>query len=174
MRASKIRAHGWSTDDPERAAFFAEGPHCASVQNQMNVFSDAPEMMAVCEEPDLASISRGPLAMGLLPGKYKADSRLAGDDVRGENAPSWMQYFREGKPNLIFLEKLTAIREILTANGRSSVQGALGWLWARSPKTVPIPGFRTAAQVEEDAKAMAVGPLNETQMREIDMLLARG
>ena len=95
MRASKIRAHGWSTDDPERAAFFAEGPHCASVQNQMNVFSDAPEMMAVCEGPDLASISRGPLAMGLLPGKYKADSRLAGDDVRGENAPSWMQYFKE-------------------------------------------------------------------------------
>jgi len=171
---SKIRAYGWSTDDPERASFFAEGLNCASVQNQMNVFSDASEIVAVCEKLNLASINRGPLAMGLLSGKYKADSKLAGNDVRGENAPSWMQYFKGGKPNPVFLEKLAAIREILTSDGRSLVQGALGWLWARSTKTVPIPGFRTAAQVEENAKAMAFGPLNETQMREIDMLLGRG
>ena len=65
----RIRAYGWSTDDPERAAFFAEGPNCASVQNQMNVFSDAPEIIAVCERLNLASINRGPLAMGLLSGK---------------------------------------------------------------------------------------------------------
>jgi len=174
MSEGKIRAYGWSTDDPERAAFFAEGPNCASVQNQMNVFSDAPEMIAVCEKFNLASINRGPLAMGLLSGKYKADSKLAGNDVRGENAPSWMQYFKEGKPNPLFLEKLAAIREILTADERSLVQGALGWLWARSSKTVPIPGFRTAAQVEENAKAMSFGPLDEAQLQEIDLLLDRG
>jgi len=144
------------------------------VQNQMNVFSDAPEIIAVCEKLNLASINRGPLAMGLLSGKYKADSKLAGNDVRGENAPSWMQYFKEGKPNPLFLEKLAAIREILTADGRSLVQGALGWLWARSSKTVPIPGFRTVAQVEENAKAMAFGPLDEAQLQEIDLLLDRG
>ena len=78
------------------------------------------------------------------------------------------------KTQSYLLEKSSTIRKILTADGRSLVQGALGWLWARSAKTVPIPGFRTAAQVEENAKEMAFGPLNETQMREIDMLLARG
>ena len=169
----KIRAYGWSTDDSERAAFFAEGPNCAGVQNQMNVFSDAPEMIALCEKLNLASINRGPLAMGLLSGKYRADSKLAGNDVRGGNVPSWMQYFKEGKPNPLFLEKLAAIREILIADGRSLVQGALGWLWARSSKTVPIPGFRTAGQVEENAGAMSFGPLTAPQMREIDTLLDR-
>ncbi|MBN1250319.1 MAG: aldo/keto reductase, partial [Anaerolineae bacterium] len=169
----KIRAYGWSTDDPERAAFFAEGAHCTAVQNQMNIFSDAPEMIALCEQLDIASINRGPLAMGLLSGKYKAGSTLAANDVRGENAPSWMQYFKGGKPNPVFLEKLSAIRDILTSDGRTLVHGALGWLWARSSKTIPIPGFRNAAQVEENAGAMAFGPLSPPQMQEIDKLLDR-
>lgn len=169
----KIRAYGWSTDDPQRAAFFAEGPHCTAVQHQMNIFDDAPEMINICEPLNLASINRGPLAMGLLSGKYDADSQLAANDVRGENAPSWMQYFKGGKPNPIFLDKLSAIRDILTADGRTLVQGALGWLWARSSRTIPIPGFRTAAQVTENARAMTYGPLKEAQMQEIAALLDR-
>jgi aryl-alcohol dehydrogenase-like predicted oxidoreductase len=169
----KIRAYGWSTDDPERAAFFAEGPNCAAVQHQMNIFSDAPEMIALCERLNLAGINRGPLAMGLLSGKYGEDSKLAANDVRGENAPAWMQYFKDGRPNPIFLEKLAAIRDILTGDGRTLVQGALGWLWARSSQTLPIPGFRNTAQVEENAGAMAFGPLATTQMAEIDRLLDR-
>jgi aryl-alcohol dehydrogenase-like predicted oxidoreductase len=84
-----------------------------------------------------------------------------------------MQYFKDGKPNPVFLERLAAIREILTSEGRTLVQGALAWLWARSPQTVPIPGFRTPRQVEENAQAMAFGPLTESQMREIDNLLDR-
>jgi aryl-alcohol dehydrogenase-like predicted oxidoreductase len=169
----KIRAYGWSTDDPERALFFAEGEHCTSVQHQMNVLADAPEIVELCEERNLASINRGPLAMGLLSGKYDEASKLPDNDVRGENAPSWMQYFKDGKPNPVFLEKLEAIREILTADGRSLVQGALGWLWARSEQTIPIPGFRTVSQVEENAKAMDLGPLSDEQAAAIDNLLDR-
>ena len=169
----KIRAYGWSTDDPERARFFAEGEHCTAVQHQMNVLNDAPAMIELCEARNLASINRGPLAMGLLSGKYDEDSKLPDNDVRGENAPSWMKYFKDGKPNPVFLEKLRAIREILTADGRTLVQGALGWIWARSEQTVPIPGFRTVAQVEENAKAMGLGPLSDEQVTAIDNLLDR-
>jgi aryl-alcohol dehydrogenase-like predicted oxidoreductase len=169
----KIRAYGWSTDDPERARFFAEGEHCTSVQHQMNVLNDAPAMIELCEARNLASINRGPLAMGLLSGKYDEDSKLPDNDVRGENAPLWMKYFKDGKPNPVFLEKLRAIREILTADGRTLVQGALGWIWARSEQTVPIPGFRTVAQVEENAKAMDLGPLSDEQVTAIDNLLDR-
>jgi aryl-alcohol dehydrogenase-like predicted oxidoreductase len=52
-------------------------------------------------------------------------------------------------------------------------QGALAWLWARSQKTLPIPGFRTVSQVKENAGAMQFGPLTREQMREIDKLLER-
>ena len=34
VREGKIRAYGWSTDDPARARAFAEGTHCTAVQLQ--------------------------------------------------------------------------------------------------------------------------------------------
>ncbi len=169
----KIRTYGWSTDFPDRARFFAGGEHCTAIQVEMNVIDDAPDIIEVCEEFDLAAINRGPLAMGLLTGKYTATSTLPSDDVRGENAPGWMKYFVGGKPNPEWLSKMEAVREILTTEGRTLAQGALAWLWARSHQTIPIPGFKTVAQVEDNAGAMHYGPLTPDQMREIDSLLER-
>ncbi|RPJ45308.1 MAG: aldo/keto reductase, partial [Chloroflexi bacterium] len=133
VQAGKIRAYGWSTDDPARARVFAQGPHCTAVQLQENVLDDNPEMVALCNELDLAGVNRGPLAMGLLTGKYTGSTSLGGDDVRGTRAPDWMKYFKNGKPNPEFSAKLDAIRAILTSGGRTLAQGALAWLWARSP-----------------------------------------
>ena len=169
----KIRHYGWSTDSPERARVFARGPHCVAVQHQMNVLDDAGAMIQLCEELGLASINRGPLAMGLLTGKYGSGSKLASDDVRGERAPAWMKYFQDGGPHPAWLKKLEAVRAILTSGGRTLAQGALAWLWARSPQTLPIPGFRTVAQVEENCAAPVLGPLSAEQLAEIDTLLER-
>lgn len=169
----KIRTYGWSTDDAEKARFFAQGPNCAAVQVQMNVIEDRPDMIAVCDEFNIAAVNRGPLAMGLLTGKYTAQSSLPSNDVRGERSPEWMQYFIDGKPNPEWLKKLEAIRDVLTSGGRSLTQGALAWLWARTEHNLPIPGFKTVAQVEENAGAMHFGPLTADQMREIDTLLGR-
>ncbi len=173
VKEGKIRSYGWSTDFPERARVFAEGPNCAAIQLDMNVLTDNPPLIALCEQFNLAAINRGPLAMGLLTGKYAANSKLAQNDVRGEHSPDWMRYFKDGKPNPEWLARLDAIREILTGGGRTLAQGALAWLWARSPQTLPIPGFRTVAQVEENAGALRFGPLAADQMREIDTLLGR-
>ncbi len=60
---------------------------------------------------------------------------------------------------------------MLTAGGRTLAQGALAWLWARSPAFVPIPGFKSVAQVEENAGALGFGPLDDQQMNEIAALL---
>jgi aryl-alcohol dehydrogenase-like predicted oxidoreductase len=50
---------------------------------------------------------------------------------------------------------------------------ALGRLWARSPRAVPIPGFRSVAQAEENAGALARGPLTAARLAEIDRILGR-
>jgi hypothetical protein len=73
-------------------------------------------------------------------------------------------------PDVIALE---AIREILTSGGRTLPQGALGWLWARSEQTIPIPGFRTVEQVKENCQALDYGPLGKDQMQEIELILKR-
>ncbi|MFJ9346181.1 hypothetical protein [Streptomyces sp. NPDC101237] len=48
-----------------------------------------------------------------------------------------------------------------------------GWIWARGPHTVPVPGFRSVAQAEQNAGAMAKGPLTAGQLAEIGGLLGR-
>ena len=171
--AGKIRAYGWSTDFPDRAEVFAKGPHCTAIQLQLNVLDDNPAVLAVCEQQNLAAINRGPLAMGLLTGKYTANTQPSADDVRGEKSPQWMKYFQGGKPSPEWLQKMDSVREILASGGRSLAQGALAWLWARSATTLPIPGFRTVAQVEENCRAMEFGPLTASQMAEIEGILGR-
>jgi aryl-alcohol dehydrogenase-like predicted oxidoreductase len=171
VQEGKIRAYGWSTDLPDRAEFFAQGENCAAIQLQLNVLDDNPSIIAICEKYGLAAINRGPLAMGLLTGKYVAETRPSADDVRGEKSPEWMKYFKHGRPSPEFLKKREAVRDILTSSGRTVAQGALAWLRARSPQTVPIPGFRTVAQVEENCGAMAFGPLDGDQMKTIEKIL---
>ncbi|MGW5477431.1 aldo/keto reductase [Streptomyces sp. NPDC004008] len=174
VRAGLVRAYAWSTDDPARAAVFAEGPHCAAVQHRLNVLQDAPELLAVCEEFDLASINRSPLAMGLLSGRHNAGRALGSGDIRN-TPPAWLPGFRRGEgADAEWLRRVEALRDVLTSDGRTPAQGALAWIWARSPRTVPIPGFRSVAQAEENAGALAKGPLTPGQLAEADRILGRG
>lgn len=174
VKAGKIRAYGWSTDFVESAEFFAGGEKCTSIQLQLNVLDDNAPMIALCEKHNLAAINRGPLAMGLLTGKYSNGTTVSIDDVRGQKSPDWMKYFKNGTPNPEWLAMRDAIVDILTSNGRSIAQGALAWNWGRSPLTLPIPGFRTVNQVEENAGALQFGPLLPEQMAEVEKILKRG
>jgi len=162
----KIRYYGWSTDSVEAARLFAEGEHCIAIQHDLNVVMDAPEMLKLCEQKNLASVNRSPLARGALSGKYSQDSVFPKNDNRAEPW-AWDQFF------VPTLGQLDVLRGILTSSGRTLVQGALAWIWARSEKTIPIPGFKTIAQVQENAKAMEFGPLTPEQMKEIEAVLGR-
>lgn len=165
-----IRSYGWSTWDAAQAEGFARQSVAAAIQHPLNVLRDDPEMISVCERYGLASINNSPLAMGLLSGKFTADSKLPISDVRG-SGHEWVTYFHKGKAVPSFLSKLEAIREILTSGGRTLVQGALAWIWGRSPAAIPIPGFKTTSQVEDLTGAIGQGPLSESQMKEIDDIL---
>jgi aryl-alcohol dehydrogenase-like predicted oxidoreductase len=111
--------------------------------------------------------------MGLLSGKYTADTQLSQQDVRGAGHDWIDNRFPDGRPDPTLLTTFTAIREILTTNGRTPVQGALAWHWALGDNTIPIPGFKGMQQAEENAKAMNFGPLTPEQVAEIDRLRTR-
>lgn len=167
----KIRHYGTSEDSSEVLAVFARGEHCASVQTQVNVFGADDEVIRLSEERGLAVVCRSPLAMGLLTGKYAPGQNVPPDDDVRRDTPHW-DYFDDGAMEG-WTEKIAAIRETLTKGGRTLAQGSLAWIWARSPATVPIPGFRTAGQVEENAEAMRFGPLSAGAMDAIDDALGR-
>lgn len=170
--AGKIAAYGWSTDFPDRAAAFAARPGFVAIEHAMNVFFRADALMPVIEAAGLLSINRSPLAMGLLGGRYAAGQRFGPDDVRSRNT-DWMDYFKDGAVTPAMLDRLTAVRDLLQTGGRTLAQGAIGWLWARSPAALPIPGFRTEAQVTDLAGALQKGPLPATVMAKIEAVIAR-
>ncbi|HYD42576.1 MAG TPA: aldo/keto reductase [Anaeromyxobacter sp.] len=172
VRAGKIRTYGWSTDVKAGVEAFARGPHCGAAQILANVFESNDRLIAFGEEKGLALLCRSPLAMGLLGGKYTAPgAQLPPGDVRTSNF-EWITWFKDGRASPEYAARLEAAREILTSGGRSLVQGALAWLWAKSPSLVPIPGFKTEAQAVENARAMAKGPLTREQMEQVAALVA--
>jgi aryl-alcohol dehydrogenase-like predicted oxidoreductase len=159
VRVGKIHFYGWSTDDVERARLFARGEHCVAIEHRLNVFNDHAAMLDLCQEQDLASLNRVPLLMGVLTGRWSLETKLAKNDPRAQ----WFE--DEG-----FLKLLACAKQIdpyLSCDGRSYVQGALGWIWARSPLTIPLPGFRTVEQILELVEAQQFGPLPLDAMQSI-------
>lgn len=170
--AGKIGAFGWSTDFPESVSACADRPGFTAVQHTMNLWVPATQLLEVIERHGLLSVNRMPLAMGVFSGKYTATTSLPTSDIR-TNSFDWMEYFQGGQVVPEVLEMLETVRDLLQHGGRTVAQGALGWLWARSPNSCPIPGFRTVEQAEQNAGALDFGPLPEAVFAEIEETLTR-
>jgi aryl-alcohol dehydrogenase-like predicted oxidoreductase len=162
----KIRAYGWSTDHADRAEIFAGGAHCASIQFSLNLFNDNPDIVELCEGNDIACVNKKPLASGILTGKFTVDSSFAENDMRH------VIDFKDPRYGGM-LRMVDGLRDALTSGGRTLAQGALAWIWARSDRTIPIPGARNEGQVRENAAAMAHGPLSPAEFQEANRIVAR-
>lgn len=167
--AGKIRWFGTSQDAPEIVETFASSRSCVAVQTQVNVFGWSSAVLDVARLHGLAVLARSPLAMGLLSGRYAPDRRPGPGDVRLDTP--WWSYFDEDEMQA-WLERLDRVRELLTAGGRSLVQGALGYLWALDEAIIPLPGIRTPEQAQENAASLGLGPLPAPVAAQITELLA--
>jgi aryl-alcohol dehydrogenase-like predicted oxidoreductase len=165
-----IEAFGWSTDATASAKAFADREGFVAVENDLNVFDHADELMAFVDQTGLLSLNRLPLAMGMLSGKYSQGQSVGPGDIRGKKV-EWMKYFSGGKATPEFVKRLEAIRELLTTGGRTLAQGALSWCLAKSPNALPVPGFKTEAQVRDNLGTLEKGPLPATIMNEIQQIL---
>ncbi len=173
VEEGKIRWYGWSTDNPAGVQVFAQGAHCTAIQHNLvmeMVVYDVHRMLAVCEQHDQASINRSPLSGGMMTGKLNRDSTFPADDLRHNQE----DYLRTEKAMQRF-QRIEAVRQFFAEAGetRTLAQIALAWIWTRSERTIPIPGFKTVAQVKENVQAMEFGLLSEAQMKKIDEIYAR-
>lgn len=171
-QAGKIGGFGWSNDDVAGAMAYADLAGYVAVQHDLNLFKPADAMLRAIESRSLWSFNRQPLAMGLLTGKYTAQSAPLGpDDIRGSGA-EWLDYFdASGRPTEALLDKLETIRAVLTHDGRTLAQGALGWDLAQSDRTIPLPGCRTPKQATDNFGVLDRGPLDAGAVAEIARLL---
>jgi aryl-alcohol dehydrogenase-like predicted oxidoreductase len=167
----KLRWYGWSTDDPQGARVFAQSAHCTAIQHFLNMArqrDDLPQMLAVCDEYDQASIIRSPLVMGMLTGKFNVEMTFPRDDVRSR----WDLRAGRTPQNILRTEM---VRKMFAEAGeaRTPSQIALAWIWTRSGRSIPIPGFKILAQVKENIQAMEFGLLTDEQMEKIDEIFER-
>jgi aryl-alcohol dehydrogenase-like predicted oxidoreductase len=107
-----------------------------------------------------------------LGGRYTSASTLPRNDVRGR-PPAWLRWFTDGHPNVDYLQRIDAVRDLLTAGGRTLAQGAIAWIWARDDRAIPLAGFRNASQVEDNAGALRYGPLDADEYATVERILGR-
>jgi aryl-alcohol dehydrogenase-like predicted oxidoreductase len=89
----KIRAYGISTNSLDALLRFNRHGTCATCQLDYSILNRTPErdLLPYCLEHDIGVIVRGPLAMGVLAGKFTPDTVFT-DDVRR----SWNEGERRG------------------------------------------------------------------------------
>lgn len=165
VQEGKIRWYGWSTDLVDRARIFADGTHCTSIQFRLNAVFDNVEMRTLCQEYKLAGLNKDPLNKGILTGKFSPNSTFPADDIRSQVSFSEDLIVRR-------LHTVEALREVFTSNGRTMAQGAICLIWALDERMIPIPGFKSVKQVEENAGAMSFGPLSESELAQVQAIVA--
>jgi len=164
--AGKIRSYGWSSDIAENVGVFRDSPAFTAFQQALNVLQGSRETLVAAERRGLAVICRSPLAMGILTGASFGAGTQPDDDLRSR--------WRGTAKAVAGMQAATQeIREILQEDGRSLAQGALAWILTVSDATIPIPGFRTAAQVRENAAVLEQSLLSPAQMTQLESLLER-
>jgi len=160
-----IRSYGWSTDRVDRAEIFAAGSGCSAIQFGLNALFDNPEMRQLCADQGISGVNKDPLHRGMLTGKFSATTTFPDNDVRS-NRDYDSQEMRSR------LEAVKALRPVLTSGGRTMAQGALAYIWALDENMIPIPGFKSVAQVEQNAGALAYGPLAADELEQARSIVA--
>ena len=109
----------------------------------------APVNAAAQRDWQMTTLSYNVLAYGLFSGKYTRDAVFSGTDLR-----SRVPLLQEPRRGHAF-ELLDRIRRVAEMSQRSCVQVALAWTLAHPSVSVAIVGTRTAAQIDESARAMS-------------------
>jgi aryl-alcohol dehydrogenase-like predicted oxidoreductase len=168
VERGKIRAYGISTNSLPVAQAFNRDGKCAAVQLNYSIANPgaAKDLLPWCQQNDVGTLIRGPLAQGVLTGKFTAESRFDDSVRRGWN---------EGAPHAQFLKRLELVDqlEFLERPGRTLAQAALQWVLANPGVTCAIPGAKNLAQIRANAGA-ADAALSGQELGRVEQAIATG
>ena len=124
----------------------------AALQSEYSLFWREPEetVMPTLEELGIGFVPFSPLGRGFLTGKIDADTKFDSTDFRS-SVPRFSPENRRANRALVDLVISFAEQKKATP-----AQIALGWLLAKKPWIVPIPGTTKLARLEENLGAVQV------------------
>ena len=164
----KIRFYGVSVEKVEEALKAIEYPGVQSVQIIFNAFRLRPAELFFEEarRRKVGVIVRVPLASGLLSGKFTRTTEFAAEDHRAFNRDGAGFDRGETFSGVDYDTGLDAVERLrpLVPRGATLAQFALRWILSFDAVSVVIPGARRAAQVEDNARAAALPPLDAATM----------
>lgn len=171
QKEGKIRAYGVSTSNFEYLKAFNADGGCATLQIDYSILHRMPEndILPYCEANNIGVIVRGALAMGILTGKYSAESRFGEGDFRR----SWHE---EPDQYEVFLEDLAKVEALrpLANEERTLAQLALQFTLDNTAVTTVIPGAKNVRQMRDNIQAGLLPPLTPAEMAQINAIVPPG
>jgi myo-inositol catabolism protein IolS len=148
-QSGEIREYGISTNNLDALKRFNVHGNCSVVEAEYSLlYREADkEFLPYCEEHGIAVLVRGPLAMGLLSGKYSEQS-LFTDTVRA----GWN---KDGPGRKQFEDRMSKLNEVkcVLSPQEDLAATALRYVISRLSSAVAIPGAKSPEQAAFNAKA---------------------
>ncbi len=170
VRAGKVRYLGLSEVSAQTLRTAHAVATISSVQSEYSLWTRDPEadgVLATCRELGIGFLAYSPLGRGFLTGQLKRFEDFAPDDYRRQSPRFQGASFQK---NLDLVAKVT---EMARSRGCSPSQLALGWLLAKQPHVVPIPGTKRCRYLEDNVGALGVG-LSAAEVAELDAAFPLG
>jgi aryl-alcohol dehydrogenase-like predicted oxidoreductase len=167
----KVRAWGVSTGDLAHLQRFNADGDCDTLQIDYSILNRIPEreIFPYCQERGVGAIVRGPLAMGLLTGKYSSDVTFPEGDFRR----AWIEDEAQNAQFRQDLETLEKLKEVVPAEDTMAAI-ALRFVTSHPAVSVAIPGARNRRQAEANVAAGSRPPLTLQEQAAIDSIVAPG
>jgi L-glyceraldehyde 3-phosphate reductase len=136
------------------------------VEGRRDPATGEPSILDACSQSGMGVIAFMPLAQGLLTTRYL--NGLPADSRALSGSPS----LKESDITSSKLAKVGALNELAKARGQSLAQMAIAWTLRDPRVTSALIGASRVEQVEENAAALAAGPLSAAELASIDAILA--
>ncbi len=171
QQQGKIRAYGVSTSDFDYLKAFNADNKTATLQIDYSILNRTPEkeIFPYTLANDLGVLVRGPLAMGILTGKFDENTTFEDGDFR----QNWIKNEDEHK---IFLDDLKKVEQLkpLETEERSLAKLAIQFVMHHPAVTVAIPGAKRISQLKENVRTALLPDLTHEEMAVIDSITPPG
>lgn len=167
----KVRAWGVSTGDLTHLKRFNADGDCDVLQIDYSILNRIPEqeMFPYCQDQGIGVVVRGPLAMGLLTGKFGSDATFPEGDFRR----AWID---DAVQNAQFRQDLGTVERLRGVVPAEDTMAAFALRFVTSHPAVSsaIPGARNRRQAEANVAAGLRPALTPEESAAVDSLVPPG
>ncbi|GJM19911.1 MAG: oxidoreductase [Phycisphaeraceae bacterium] len=167
----KVRSWGVSTGDLSLIKTFNAHGDLGTLQIDYSILNRDPEneVLPYCREHGIGVIVRGPLAMGLLAGKFDASATFPEGDFR----KAWTD---DAEQNAQFKKDLATVEQLraVAGGGRSMFELALKFPLAHDAVSTIIPGARNERQARSNVAIKSTPALSSAELSAVDAIVAPG